>query len=1116
MRLIGFFLKSKLPFILLVFSICSGVIALKLMVREEEPQIVVPIIDVIVTAQGTSTKEIERLITTPLEKLLAQIPGVEHVYSMTSNGQVVATLSFFVGENREQAILNTYNKLYANIEKLPNIVDRWLVKPIEIDDVPILVFALWSDSPALTDDYGLRRLAQEVTTILQRIDDTSEVNIVGGRSRVIQVNLNAEQLAARKTSIDEVFRAIKAANLLADHSSLILDKQSILFESGDVFRSIDDLEQTPITVIDNAVVLLKDVATIIDGPDAPKSYTWLDFAQGHVGYQQFSDDNAAVTISVAKKRGSNAVDVSSKIHEKLTELQQGFFPDHIHLELLRDYGETANEKVSTLVSSLVFAIFTVVIFVGIFLGWRAALVVGCAVPVCYGITLSLGFAFGYSINRVTLFALILSLGLLVDDPITGVDNIERYLKGKYQDLTSSIVAAINEIRVPLLLSTLTIVLAFIPLAFITGMMGPYMAPMAFNVPISIITSTVIAFLLTPWLSAKLLNIARKNNTIRVSRYDKQKSLLISVYHRLLTPLLTSRKKAKVMLAFVAVLFLIAILLPVLRCVPLKLLPFDNKNEVQVIVDMPEYATLEQTAALTKSISKQIQRITEVKTIAAYVGIASPMDFNGLIRHYYQRNKAYNADLRITLLDKNVREHQSHGIVLRLRQLLAAFNRDGVHIQVVEVPPGPPVMSTLVAELYGDEFTSYEDIQHAAIKVEQRLMREALVVEVDRKVADEQRRLRFVTDKSKAALSGITTADINQLLTVANRGSIVGYMHEENEAAPLAIKLQLPLAQRESIADFSRLTIKGHIDKVQSIDEYGLNISPQSLVALGELGQFVEHVSEKAIYHKDLKPVVYVMAEISGRTPAEVIADVSADLRIVPADSDLISAAVPAAVSSTQMTDDQHWQSRSFLNSGANDIWFLPENISLLWSGEGEWRITLRVFRDMGAAFIFALIAIYIVLRIQTHSMALSLIIMSAIPLSVIGIMPGFFLLNQFGERTIAQDPDPVLFTATAMIGMIALAGIVVRSSLILVEFISQARAKGMDIQSALLQAGSARMRPILLTAGTTLLGNLIIMLDPVFNGLAIAIIFGIISSTLFTLFVVPIVYLLVFGSQEKL
>tara|TARA_R110000737_G_scaffold211538_2_gene229170 strand:- start:9827 stop:13240 length:3414 start_codon:yes stop_codon:yes gene_type:complete len=1107
-RIIRYAINSKIALFILLLSVLAGLVALSYTPREEEPQIVVPMVDVTVFAPSINARQVERQVTTPLEKLLAQISGVEHVYSTTTNGQAVVTLRFFVGENRENSILNTYNKLHSNVDKIPSVVSHWFVKPAEVDDVPLVMLGLWSDDAKKSNDFELRRLAEELAISLQAIKQTSEVNIVGGRARTIQININPEQMAARKISAVDIIDAVKASNILMDHGNWAFGNQSIRLETGETFADVAALSNLPVKVNDGTVVLLREIATILDGPEEQNSYSWIDFTSSHSSYNFLKHNSdkgnfPLVTISVAKQKGSNAVEVAEKVHQQIAQLQENIFPPEVHIEVLRDYGQTANEKVNDLTSSLGFAVFTVVIFIGVFLGWRPAMVVGLAVPICYGITLSLDLAFGYTINRVTLFALILSLGLLVDDPITGVDNIERKLAENEKSpdqvnddnsFKETIVAAINEIRVPLVMSSITIILAFIPLAFITGMMGPYMAPMAFNVPISIITSTLVAFMVTPWLAAKLIKPDASKATDEFTITETKPSF----YQRMLSALLNDRKKAKRALWLVLALFIVAALLPVLRLVPLKLLPFDNKNEVQIIIDMPESATLEVTAAKAKEISLSVQQLPEVKAIAAYVGTPSPIDFNGLVRHYYQRVQPYHADLRLTLLAKAEREHQSHAIVLRLRELLAPLNENGVVIKVVEVPPGPPVLSTLVAEIYGDSLTSYEQLRAASLSVQNRLSLEPHVVEIDSTVGQEQQRLRFISDKTKAALSGISTQDIAQVMSIANEGEIVNYLHVENEINPLAIKLKLAIEERKSIADFNRLMVKGRAGVVHNITSEGIDIAPQQLVALGELGRFERQSVEKPIHHKDLKPVVYVTAELSGRTPAEVIADVGADFNN--------SVAKPIASS---------WNNRTFLTSGGGHSWSVPDNVNVEWSGEGEWKITIRVFRDMGLAFAFALIGIYVVLRVQTASMALSLIIMSAIPLTIIGIMPGFYLLNQFGEREVANAPDPVLFTATAMIGMIALAGIVVRNSLILVDFITQARAKGATIKAALISAGTARIRPVLLTAGTTMLGNLVITLDPVFSGLAIAIIFGIIASTLFTLFVVPIVYLLVFENENS-
>jgi len=1091
-RVVRSTLSGGIPMTIFLLAIVVGIAALKFTPREEEPQIVVPMVDVLIEAPGLSAGQVERQVATPVEKLLAQIPGVEHVYSTSSTGKAAVTLAFYVGEDREISILNTYNKLYANQDKVPGVVSRWMLRPIEVDDVPIMLLALWSDSPERYGNFELRRLAEDVSTYLQGIDETSEVNVVGGLPRTIRILIDPESMGARKTTAADIFNALKISNVLQAVDQWVFNNESIVLESGDFVRSVDELNSFVVNIIDGIPVYLGDIAEIIDGPAEPDQYTWIDFAPGHPSFSGANTANPMVSISVAKQRGSNAVAVAENVHRLMARLQREVLPDEIHLEVIRDYGKTADEKVNNLTSSLGFAIFTVVIFIGVFLGWRPALVVGLAVPICYGVSLALDLAFGYTINRVTLFALILSLGLLVDDPITGVDNISRFINTTGGDFKDRIVAAMAEIRVPLLMSTVTIVLAFLPLAFITGMMGPYMAPMAFNVPVSVITSTVVAFLVTPWLASRLLKVQPG----KASEDDGAGTGKRGFYQRLIEPLLNDRRKSKAVLWSVAILFLLVAALPVFRLVPLKLLPFDNKNELQIVIDMPESSSLEHTAAVTRQVAAKISLVPEVRAIAAYVGTPSPIDFNGMVRRYYQRTGSHMADLRLTLVDKDLREHQSHAVVLRLRQILAPMNIDGISIKVVEVPPGPPVMSTLVAEVYGEWLTPYSLQQEAAETLMERLKREPFVVETDSTIQAPQQRLRFVTDKQKAALSGVATDDINNTLLMANRGYQAGFLQLPRESVPLPIEMRLAPGERVNINDFERLQVKGRPGIVQQSSAQGLDTAPQPLVALGELGHFEYDIVDQPIHRKDLRPVVYVTAEVSGRTPAEVIADVSADL-------------------GTTEGDGKDWRMRSFIDSGGRDPWNIQDDITISWTGEGEWKITLDVFRDMGLAFVFALIAIFVVLRFQTASTTLSLIIMSAIPLTIIGIFPGFWVLNMVGEREIAGAPDPVLFTATAMIGMIALAGIVVRNSLILVEYIDQSRAKGLALKEALLQAGSVRMRPVLLTAGTTLLGNLIITLDPVFSGLALAIMFGIVASTLFTLVVVPVVYLLVFERSEK-
>ncbi len=1091
-RLVAATLTGNFPKLILVTFLAAGAIALLLTSREEEPQIVVPVIDVYVEAPGLAARQVERQVTTPLEKLLAQIKGVEHVYSVSRFGAAVVTIRFYVGEDRESALFNTYNKIYSNTDAVPSAVSSWVVKPVEIDDVPIVMLGLWSDSPQLYDDFHLRRMAEEIAIQLQALPDTNRVSVVGGRARSIQVLLNPAALAAHHTAPLDIVAALRLTNRRLAAGELYFNNEAILLEAGEFIEDREALAEKVINVIDGRPVYLKDVASIVDGPAVAETYEWLSLGSAHSGSERWLDDYPLVTLAVAKQRGANAVWVADEVHELMQELATTLLPREVHIEVLRDYGETANEKVNDLASSLLIAVATVVLFIGVFLGWRPALVVAIAIPLCYGAALAVNMISGYTINRVTLFALILALGLLVDDPITGIDNIERFHDRGDSSPLDSIVNGMREIRTPLLMSTLTIIVAFVPLAFITGMMGPYMAPMALNVPVTVILSTLIAFLMTPWLVHRLF-VSRTGSTGRTaSAIEVTKGR----YGRLITPVVANRRNAKWFLGLVAVLFILAVSLPLFRMVPLKLLPFDNKNELQIIVDLPEGSTLESTRAVVQEVQQAALRLPEVKAVAAYVGHSSPMDFNGMIRKYYLRTGSNLADLRITLADKSMRSHQSHAILLRLRPLLSEIQRrhEGSKIKPVEVPPGPPVISTLVAEVYGSASSSYASLRDAAGRVAARLQLEPGVVDVDVMMETSARRLRFLPDTTKAALSGISSEDIAATISLANRGYAATALQRPDEINPLAVELRLPQSLRSHPDQLLALGIRGRSGIIQEKRGRGLETAPQPLVTLAELGRFLDLTLDKSIYHKDLNPVVYVTAETAGPPPAGIVADVVADR--------------------TSGNDSNGFRRNNFLFPGSGVDWDLPPDIEVVWSGEGEWRITLRVFRDMGIAFAFALVAIFLLLRIQTASSSLSIIIMLAIPLTVIGLMPGFWLLNSFGEREVAGFEDPVLFTATAMIGMIALAGIVVRNSLILVEFISTLRSAGVPLEDALIQAGATRIRSILLTAGTTLLGNLVITLDPVFSGLAWAVIFGIVSSTAFTLLVIPCVYYLVFSDDE--
>jgi len=793
----------------------------------------------------------------------------------------------------------------------------------------------------------------------------------------------------------------------------------------------------------------------------------------------------AVHIAVAKRKGSNAVSVAHKVEQRLDELSQTMLPDGVHHRITRDYGETANEKVNELVEGLVIAVITVVGLIGLTIGWRAAFVVALAIPVCYSLTLAVNLMLGYTINRVTMFALILALGLLVDDPITDVENIARYFSMRVGSARRSVLMAIQEVRPALIMSTLAIIASFLPLSFITGMMGPYMGPMALNVPLTVTLSTVVAFLVTPWLAMVAMSYMLKGD--HHEEFDPTRGFLYRVSSKTLRPILRSPMMSVAALGGVVLLLIGAMFLPALRLVPLKMLPYDNKNEFQIVIDMPENSTLDQTDNAARDVAAFLAGVAEVRDFEIFTGQPSPMDFNGMVRHYFLRNKPFQSDIRVNLAAKEVRQQQSHEIVLRLRDRLTDIGkRWGAEVKIVEVPPGPPVMSSITAEIYGPADGDYAGLIRSAEIVRDRLAKEPGVVDVDLSTESDQVRWVFETDKTKAALSGVSTSDITQTLQMALGGDRSAVMRNEHEVAPLPIVLRLPRDERSAIDDLQEIYVQGRTG---------------NLVQLGGLGKFVEQLEDKSIYRKNLKQVMYVFGEVAGRPPADAIMDMELDR------TDMVG-----------VTDAQSRPTaeRTWLSPGGGVAWNVGDEYQVKWNGEGEWKITLDVFRDLGLAFAAALFAIFMLLMFQTGSRLLPIVIMLAIPLTLIGIMPGFWILNLNRAELIGGNANPVFFTATAMIGMIALAGIVVRNSVVLVDFIHYGQAEGLSLEEAIVRSVAVRTRPILLTAGTTLLGNWVITLDPVFSGLAWAVIFGILTSTLFTLIVIPVVYWMLYRKTETL
>lgn len=1097
---LGAFIESPGPLFLAVIALAIGAAALYLTPREEEPQIVVPVADVMVRAPGLSALQVERQIATPLENLLTQIDGVEDVYSQSRTGEAVVTVRYYVGEDREDSLVKTYNKIMSNTDAMPPSVESWVVKPVEVDDVPIVVAMLWTEDDDAGADHELRRLAEEAGLRLQATRNANRVTVSGGRPREVRVELQPEALAARQTAPLDVAFALGVSNERVAAGQVLGGDEAIRLEAGDFFQSAEELRSTVVNVVNGAPVYLGDVARIIDGPAEPADYTWIGFGPAAAEDRPRDGVHPAVSIAVAKRKGSNAVWVARDVLAEIDRMRETLFPPDVRVEVIRNYGVTADAKVNNLVSSLLVAVLTVVVFIGVVMGWRSAVVVALAIPICYGATLGFNLLTGYTINRVTLFALILALGLLVDDPITGIDNIDRTMRSGRFGRRSGTLFAMQEIRTALVMSTIAIILSFVPLFFITGMMGPYMGPMAINVPLAVTVSTFVAFLITPWMASKILRpaaVGRKGAPPLVERF----------YGALVRPLVERPRRGAAFLAVVAVLFVASVGMTAFRLVPLKLLPFDNKDEFQLVVDMPEGTTAERTEGVLRALAEYLRTVPEVETFSAFSGHASPVDFNGLIRQYYLREGGHLGDLRVTLAPRLRRELQSHGIVLRERQELTRIAREhGANLKIVETPPGPPVIATIVAEVYGTPTTPYHEIEEAAGLLAQRLEWEPGVVDVDTSIERARPKRRFVVDKEKAALSGIGTEDAARTVALAVGGLTATHLQVPTEVNPLPVRLVLPFERRNTVAELAALAVKGRPGFAKVREGAAVSDAPQPLVALGEIGTFEEMPEDPVIHHKNLERVVYVFADTAGRAPADAIQDIAWDRD---------KGASELAVQAADRGGARDLGARHYLAPGGGIPWSIPDNIRIAWGGEGEWHITWRVFRDLGLAFAAAMVGIFIVLTIQTKSVVLALIIMLAIPLSMIGIMPGFWLLNVTGSGPIGGFENPTFFTATAMIGMIALAGIVVRNSLILVEFVHDALRRGMGLDDALVQAGAIRFRPVFLTAGTTLLGNLVITLDPIFNGLAWAIIFGISASTIFTLGVIPVVYKLVYGGRHR-
>ncbi|MGE0131459.1 MAG: efflux RND transporter permease subunit [Blastocatellales bacterium] len=1068
------FIGSKLTLLIVVASILLGLGAVVMLPREEEPQIIVPMIDVFVEMPGASAKEVEERVTRPMEKLLWEVPGVEYIYSTSSPGLAMAIVRFYVGQNEEDAIVRLNQKMLANFDLIPPGASQPLVKPRSIDDVPILALTLSSDR---YDHFTLRRVAAQVHDQIKEINDVSEVKIIGGGRRQIRVLLDEARMAAYNVAPAAIIPALEQSNRQSQSGGFSSGNREYLIETGGFLHSAEEVGAVVIGVFNDRPVYLRDVAKIEDGPEEPADYVMFGLGDGVTGRlgdgaagrlgdggSKHEADNPqsairnpqsvqpAVTISIAKRKGVNAIEIADKVLEKVEGLKGDLIPSDVTVTTTRNYGETASEKSNELLLHMMIAIFSVAALIWLALGLRESAIVMIAIPGTLALTLAVFYFYGYTLNLITLFALIFSIGILVDDAIVVVENIARHYRlpeNKGRSALDIAVEAVDEVGNPTILATFAVIAAILPIAFVGGLSGPYMNPIPIGATAAMLFSLLVAFIVMPWASARLFK-----NRDRRDHGGGEEGSVTKLYRVVMGKLIRAPKWRYGFLIGVVLLLLASMSLAPLKLVRLKMLPFDNKSEFQVIIDMPEGSPLEQTAAATREIGDYIRTIPEVSDYQMYVGTASPYNFNGLVRHYFLRRGPNVADIQVNLVGKDERDAQSHDIAKRARpaiQQIAA--KHGARVKVAEVPPGPPVMQTLVAEIYGPDYQRQIEI---ARQIRDIFDKTPGVVDVDSYVEDDQPKYRFVVDKEKAALNGVSAEQVASTLKIAVDGSQVGLAHQPSEKEDLPIVLRLPRAERSSVEDLKQIKVSGR---------------NSDLVPLGELVRVVEGVAEKSIYHKNLMPVTYVTGDVAGGEESPVYAILKLN----------------EAIEGLKLAEGYSLE-RYFARQP-----FLADKYAMKW--DGEWHITYEVFRDLGAAFAAVLALIYILVVGWFQSFKTPLTIMAAIPFSLVGILPAHALMGAF-------------FTAPSMIGFIAGAGIVVRNSIILVDFIELRLKQGMPLAEAVIDAGAVRFRPMMLTAAAVVAGALIILFDPIFQGLAISLMAGEIASLLLSRMTVPILYYL--------
>ncbi len=1026
---------SKLTPLIISGSMLLGLFAVWKLPREEEPQIIVPMVDVFVQMPGASSREVEERVTKPIEKLLWEIPGVEYVYSTSSPGTALVIVRFLVGQDEEKSMVRLNQKLNANLDLIPPGASPPLVKPRSIDDVPILALTLWSKRYG---DFELRRIAAQVDDAIAQTPDVSTVTLIGGQRREIGITLDAARLSAYHLSPLQVLGALDVSNRRTRSGEFASGNQQYLLETGEFLRTPEDVKRVVAGVVNNKPIFVRDVARVTDGGEEP------------IQYVRFSDGRGfrpAVTIAVSKRKGTNAVTVGEDVLRRLEPLRGTTIPADVELTLTRNYGDTAKDKSNELLWHMLIAVFSVSILIAITLGLRESLIVFLAIPVTLSLTLTVFYLYGYTLNRITLFALIFSIGILVDDAIVVVENIVRHWRMPANSDRSPFevaLEAVDEVGNPTILATLAVVAAILPMAFVGGLMGPYMRPIPMGASAAMIFSLLVAFIVTPWAAVRILKPGSHHA-------DDSEGWVTRMYRVLMGGLLHRAILRWSFLGVVVVLLLTSVSLFYTGFVKVKMLPFDNKSEFQIIVDMPNGTTLEETARVTQLLAEKTQKQREVVNVATYAGTASPYNFNGLVRHYYLRSGPNMSDIQVNLLPKDARDLQSHAIAKQVRLRLEPLaTRYGARIKIAEVPPGPPVLQTLVAEIYGP---TMEGRIALARQMRDLFKQTKGVVDVDWYVEDDQTKYRLLVDNEKAAISGVSQEDIARTMQVASSGQAAGLLHLDADKEDVPLTVRLDRATRSDL------------ERIQTLK---VGAPP---VALRELVQVDRVIEDKSIYHKNLMPVTYVTADIAG----EIESPVYAVLQLGP-QIDRIKIPEGYAI-------EQH------MAALPTD----PARYSMKW--DGEWHITYEVFRDLGIAFAAVLVLIYGLVVGWFESFATPLTIMAAIPFSLVGILPAHGILSAF-------------FSATSMIGFIAGAGIVVRNSIILVDFIELRLSEGIPLDEAVIDAGAVRFRPMMLTAAAVVVGSSVILFDPIFQGLAIALMAGEIASLLLSRMTVPVLFYL--------